>query len=120
MDIFLNREELKALLGFLIIYTSSALILMIIIAILYHNNETNKNMFLNWKVLSSYFVAFLIMFVNSAFIYKHIYMNQIGMIDALGYIFVPILSFVFLSEKLNAKQIVGIVLIVIGVLLYSI
>ena len=42
MDIFLNREELKALLGFLIIYTSSALILMIIIAILYHNNETNK------------------------------------------------------------------------------
>ena len=84
------------------------------------HNETNKNMFLNWKVITSYFVAFLIMFVNSAFIYKHIYMNQIGMIDALGYIFVPILSFVFLSEKLNAKQIVGIVLIVIGVLLYSI
>ena len=42
MDTFLNKEELKALLGFLIIYTSSALILVIIIAILYHNNETNK------------------------------------------------------------------------------
>ena len=42
MDTFLNREELKSLWGFLAIYISSALILMIIIAILYHSNETNK------------------------------------------------------------------------------
>ncbi|MCD8478264.1 MAG: hypothetical protein LRY68_10595 [Sulfurospirillum sp.] len=38
----MNREELKSLWGFLAIYISSALILMIIIAILYHSNETNK------------------------------------------------------------------------------
>ena len=42
MDTFLNKEELKTLWGFLVIYTSSTLILMIIIAILYYNNETNK------------------------------------------------------------------------------
>ncbi len=42
MDTFLNKEELKTLWGFLVIYISSALILMVIIAILYYKNETNK------------------------------------------------------------------------------
>ena len=42
MDIFLNKEEQGALWRFLIIYVTSALFLMSIIAILYYNNETNK------------------------------------------------------------------------------
>ena len=37
MDTFLNRDEKRALVGFLSIYTLSALILMFIIAILYYN-----------------------------------------------------------------------------------
>jgi len=42
MDIFLNKEEQGALWRFLIIYVTSALFLMSIIAILYYKNETNK------------------------------------------------------------------------------
>lgn len=42
MDTFLNKEELKTLWGFLIVYVASALILMVIIAILYYRSETYK------------------------------------------------------------------------------
>ncbi|WP_442766044.1 hypothetical protein, partial [Sulfurospirillum cavolei] len=38
----MNKEELKTLWGFLIVYVASALILMVIIAILYYRNETYK------------------------------------------------------------------------------
>ena len=53
------------------------------------------NSYLNWKVIVSYLVLFTIMFINSFFIFKYINLNQIGIIESLGYIFVPILNIFF-------------------------
>lgn len=60
------------------------------------------------------------MFVNSLVVFKHIELSQISIVEALGYIFVPILSYFILKEKLNKTKIYGIFIIVIGVVLYNI
>ena len=40
-------------------------------------------------------------------------------LGSTGYVFVSVFSFLFLKERLTVKQIVGIMLIVIGVVVYS-
>jgi small multidrug resistance pump len=86
-------------------------------------NEKKENFiknFLNFKVILAYTIFFCVMFVNSLVVFKHIELSQISIVEALGYIFVPILSYFILKEKLNKTKIYGIFIIVIGVVLYNI
>ncbi|MDI9519088.1 MAG: EamA family transporter [Erysipelotrichaceae bacterium] len=86
-------------------------------------NEKKENFiknFLNFKVILAYTIFFGVMFVNSLVVFKHIELSQISIVEALGYIFVPILSYFILKEKLNKTKIYGIFIIVIGVVLYNI
>ena len=40
-------------------------------------------------------------------------------IESLGYIFIPVLGFIFLQEKFNIRQMVGMGFIVIGIAIFS-
>lgn len=86
-------------------------------------NEKKESLiknFLNYKVIIAYIIFFGVMFVNSLVVFKHIELSQISIIETLGYIFVPILSFLILKEKISKNQVYGILIIFIGVILYNI
>ncbi len=74
--------------------------------------------YLNYKVFIAYLIFFGIMFINSLVVFKNIELSQISIIETLGYVFVPILSYFILKEKFNKKMIYGIIIIIIGVYLY--
>ena len=76
--------------------------------------------FLNFKVIVAYTIFFGVMLINALFVFKYIELSQISIVEALGYIFVPILSYLILKEKLNKTKIYGIIIIVIGVVMYNI
>ena len=52
--------------------------------------------------------------------YKTIPLSFGLILESAGYIFVAILSYVFLKEMLNKKQILGLVLILIGIVICNI
>ena len=42
------------------------------------------------------------------------------MIEALGYVFIPLLSITILKEKISKKQILGISIILLGIVIFQI
>lgn len=82
-------------------------------------HESSVNYFLNWKVILSYGIYFGVTLVNTLFIYKGLKLSEISLLESFGYIFVPVLSFFLLKEKITKKQLLGIVLIIIGVVIFN-
>lgn len=74
--------------------------------------------FLNSKVIIGYFLFFVVTFINSKIIYKNINLSTINIIESFGYIFVPLLSWILLKEKLNRKMLIGIGLIILGIIIF--
>lgn len=75
-------------------------------------------MFLNARVIIAYLILFSSTLLNARLIYQHISMTQISMAEALGYLFVPLLSFLLLKEKMKKEQIIGLILILLGITVY--
>lgn len=55
----------------------------------------------------------------SMYALKVVPLSMSPILEATGYIFVSTLSFLFLKEKLTRRQLIGIVLILIGIVVYS-
>lgn len=75
--------------------------------------------YLNLYVIIAYLMFFagtLITIIS----YKTIPLSFGLILESAGYIFVAILSYVFLKEMLNKKQILGLVLILIGIVICNI
>lgn len=51
---------------------------------------------------------------------KVVPLSMSPILDASGYIFVAVMSYIFLKEKLTKKQFLGMMLIVLGIVVYSI
>lgn len=51
---------------------------------------------------------------------KVVPLSMSPILESAGYIFVAILSFLFLKEKMSKKQLIGMTLIIIGIVIYSI
>ena len=83
------------------------------------NKNSGIKMIANMNVLLAYGILFVVMFINSRFIYKHISLGEISIIESFGYIFVPLFSFFLLKEKISRKELLGILLIVVGIFVYS-
>lgn len=81
--------------------------------------ESFMKNFLNYKVIIAYVIFFGVMLINSLIVFKHIDLSQISIIESLGYIFIPILSSLFLKEKISKKKVYGIILIIIGIFLFN-
>lgn len=84
-------------------------------------NEVNKNklkLIFNCKVIVSYFILFTVTFINSYYVFANLKLTTISMIETLGYIFVPIISMIFLKEKINLKTTIGIIFIFVGCIVF--
>ena len=73
--------------------------------------------YLNVRVVVAYS-----MFVVSTFLtmyaYKVVPLTLGTLLEAVGYIYIPILSYIFLKEKITKSRVIGSVIIIIGILVF--
>lgn len=74
--------------------------------------------YLNPLVITAYVLFFGTTFI-SLYALKVVPLSMAPVLEASGYIFVAVLSFIFLKEKLTRKQLIGMALIIIGIVVYS-
>ena len=75
--------------------------------------------YLNVKVIFSY-IIFIFATLCSVYAYKVVPLSFGPVLGSFEYIFVAILSFIFLKEKISKKKLIGLILIIVGVLIFSI
>ncbi|MCR5799084.1 MAG: multidrug ABC transporter [Lachnospiraceae bacterium] len=75
--------------------------------------------YLNAPVICGYGLMFVALLASNLS-YRGVNYMAIQVIEAVGYILVPILSCVFFKEKLTKNKIIGIIIILAGVLIFNI
>lgn len=84
-------------------------------------NQKHKNFlaeYLNWRVIVSYGIFAGVLLANT-YAYTKVDMKYGSIIDTLAYVFVFFLSIFILKEKMTRKKLVGNLLIILGILIYS-
>ena len=80
--------------------------------------ESKIKEYLNPLVIAAYVLFFSCTFV-SVYALKVVPLSMSPILEASGYIFVAILSYIFFREKLSKKQLLGMTLIIIGIIIYT-
>lgn len=55
----------------------------------------------------------------SVYALKVVPLSMAAILNSLGYVLVAVLSYIFLKEKLTKKQLLGMTLIIIGIIVYN-
>ncbi len=74
--------------------------------------------YLNPKVIIAYAMFFGTTLI-SLYAYKGLPLSMGPVLEATGYIWVAILSFLILKEKITTKKLIGLVVIIAGIVVYS-
>lgn len=74
--------------------------------------------YLNWRVILSYCIFFGVLLMNT-YAYTKVDMKYGAVIDTLSYVFVMILSCLLLREKFSRGKIIGNLIIMAGVIVYT-
>lgn len=74
--------------------------------------------YLNPWVIGGYAVMGVVMLVNIFAMSRGVQLKEVGTIEALSYLFVPTLSWIFFKEKLSWIKVVAIVIIMIGIVVF--
>ncbi len=85
-------------------------------------NKTYKNPifeYLNWRVMLSYGIFFGVLLLNT-YAFTKVDMKYGAVIDTCSYLFVMLLSYFILKEKFTKGRIIGNLIIMIGILVYTI
>ncbi len=81
--------------------------------------ESKLKEYLNFKTIFAYGIFFGAT-LCTLFAYKFIPLTMGTILETTGYIFVTILSYFLLKEKITKKKLMGLIIIIIGVLIFSI
>ena len=73
---------------------------------------------LNWRVMLAYAVFFVSMLINITAMSHGLNLKELPVLEASSYLFVPLLSFFFLKEKLELREIGAMFLIFFGILVF--
>lgn len=74
--------------------------------------------YLNWRVILSYGIFFGVLVLNT-YAFTKVDLKYGAVIDTLSYVFVMFLSWFLLREKFNKKKLLGNLLIMAGVIIYT-
>lgn len=74
--------------------------------------------YVNGWVISSYAIMGLTMLVNIYAMSKGVQLKEVGIIEALSYLFVPCLAFMLFGEKITWRKGIAIGIIIGGVILF--
>lgn len=80
--------------------------------------ESKIKEYLNFKTIFAYAIFFGAT-LCTVFAYKYVPLSMGPILGATEYVFVAILSYYLLKEKISKKKLIGLVTIVIGVLIFS-
>lgn len=75
--------------------------------------------YLNCKVILAY-ILFFVSTIITIIAYKHIPLSLGPVLESFGYIFVSILGFIFLHEKIGIRKLIGMLVVLIGVSVFYI
>jgi len=112
----MNREQ-SVIFLIIILILSSLLQIVLKISNNYRSSFKNKITFY-LLLLFVYSVFFIFSFLN-LYAYKNVSLSQVIIIESLSYFFVPLFSVLFLKERVKSKQWFGIIIIVLGIILYG-
>lgn len=73
--------------------------------------------YLNGYVITGYGMLFVSMLLTIA-AYTHLSFLSVPVVEALGYIMVPVLSFFVFKEKISCRKGIGILCILAGIMVY--
>lgn len=73
--------------------------------------------YLNPYVISGYFLMFISLFLTML-AYRGMDFMNVPVIEAIGYVLVPVLSYFFFREQFTKKKVIGIALILCGIFVY--
>ena len=73
---------------------------------------------LNWRVILAYGIFFGSLLINVTAMQHGVELKNMPILEALGYIFVPILSYLVLKEKISKQTLLSITLILIGIFIF--
>ena len=73
--------------------------------------------YLNFYVITGYGMLFVSM-VLTIVAYSHLSYLSVPVVEAVGYVLVPVLSYFIFKEKLSKRKILGIVFILAGIMVY--
>lgn len=74
--------------------------------------------YLNWRVITAYLIFGLVLLANT-YAYTQVEMKYGPVLDTITYIFVLLLSWIVLREKITKGKLIGNLIIVAGVLIYT-
>jgi len=75
--------------------------------------------YLNVWVITGYFLMFASVFLTMI-VYRGMNFMNVPVLEAIGYVLVPVLSYIFFKEALTRRKILGIVCILAGIVIYYI
>ena len=73
--------------------------------------------YLNFYVITGYGMLFVSM-VLTIVAYSHLSYLSVPVVEAVGYVLVPVLSYFIFKEKLSKRKILGILFILAGIVVY--
>lgn len=74
--------------------------------------------YLNPLVIIAYIMFFCSMMITM-YCYKYVDVSAGPIFESAGYVFVGILGFIFLKEKFTVKKTIGMILILLGIVVFS-
>ena len=84
-------------------------------------NQTHKNVifeYLNWRVIVAYGISFSVLLLNT-YAYTVVPMKYGAVIDTFTYVFVMGLSYLILKEHFTRGQLIGNLIIITGIFVYT-
>ena len=70
------------------------------------------------RVITAYGISFSVLLLNT-YAYTKVDMKYGAVIDTFSYVFVMILSYLLLKERFNRGQLIGNLMIITGVMVYT-
>lgn len=81
-----------------------------------HENVVKE--YLNGKVICAYGIFFTSSLLTVV-AYRYVPLSMGPILESSGYIFVSILGYIFLKERISRRKIIGIVFIILGIVIAS-
>lgn len=81
-------------------------------------HESALKEYLNWRVIVAYLIFGSVLLANT-YAYTQVEMKYGSVLDTLTYVFVLILSWMVLKERITKGKLAGNLIIVVGILIYT-
>lgn len=82
------------------------------------HHKSRITILFNWKTILAYTVMFVTLMTNIYAMKNGVLLKDMSVLESLGFVFVPLLSMLFLSEKIERKNVLAIVLVIFGIIVF--